>query len=158
MWLRDDSSEEVVKKAWDGGGDFRTKLTPNSDQSAEIREYKNAMSKLKEEPQTETVIAQMRALDGRMDEFQNREEVYWKQRGRQEWLKHGDKNSKFFHAKTKQRRDYNKIQTIRDEAGNLFEDEAQIQEVLAAHFEKLFTAGDQVDPSMRKYFPSINTF
>lgn len=42
------------------------------------------------------------------------EEIYWSQRSRLKWLKWGDRNSRFFHAATIQRRDRNRLQRIKD--------------------------------------------
>lgn len=77
------------------------------------------MQRLMEEDQTQDVTEQMQAIDERMDELEEREEIYWKQRSRQERLKNGDQNTRFFHAKTKQRRTRNNVKHIRDEAGIL---------------------------------------
>ncbi|XP_021751095.1 uncharacterized protein LOC110716771 [Chenopodium quinoa] len=87
----------------------------------------------------------MRSLDGRMDELERREELYWRQRSRQDWLKNGDKNTSFFHTKASQRKSRNHIRKIQDAAGNTFCEEEQISEVLVRHFDDLFTTGGQCD-------------
>lgn len=46
------------------------------------------------------------------------EEMFWHQKNRVIWLEAGDKNTKFFHASTKQRRARNRIIGILDEGGN----------------------------------------
>ena len=51
------------------------------------------------------------------------EEIFWKQKSRVFWLREGDKNTKKFHALTKQRRARNKITQIIDANRNIVEDE-----------------------------------
>lgn len=157
MWLRDEACEEEIGKAWAEGGDLNMKIARTArklslwgknkfgDFAREMREGSLQMAKLMNEAQSEETISKMRAINNRMDELEQREEIYWRQRSRQEWLKWGDKNTSFFHKKAKQRIHRNHIEMITDEAGNVYEDE--IQEILTCHFETLFTSGNQNDPS-----------
>ena len=92
-------------------------------------------------------IARMRDIDSRMDELETREEVYWKQRSRQEWLTHGDGYKKFRHEKAKQTVVRNHISRIKNGAGQIFEEEEDIAEVFVRHFEDLFCANENVEPS-----------
>uniref|UniRef100_A0A803MS51 Endonuclease/exonuclease/phosphatase domain-containing protein n=1 Tax=Chenopodium quinoa TaxID=63459 RepID=A0A803MS51_CHEQI len=141
MWLRDENCAEIVSDAWERGEDLCSKIAfTSSNLSAWSREKfgdfvkdlqacKGKMEQLMGETQTEEVIAQMRAIDDRMDELERREEMYWKQRSRQDWLKNGDKNTTFFHTKTKQRAARNQIKKTKNGAGAEFDDEEQITEV-----------------------------
>ncbi|KAF8080175.1 hypothetical protein N665_0969s0004 [Sinapis alba] len=53
-------------------------------------------------------------------QFQYRlEEEYWRMKSRVLWLQAGDRNTKYFHAKTRQRRKYNIIIHIQDEKGRV---------------------------------------
>lgn len=54
------------------------------DAAKELRECRQTMGRLMEEEQSAEVIAEMRNVDARMNEIESREEVYWKQRSRQE--------------------------------------------------------------------------
>ncbi|KAL5571254.1 hypothetical protein UlMin_020851 [Ulmus minor] len=47
----------------------------------------------------------------------HKEELYWKQRSRVNWLKDGDKNTKFFHRKASNRRFKNEILGVCDKNG-----------------------------------------
>lgn len=100
----------------------------------EIRACKLQMGKLMEEEQTQETINRMRAIDERMDELERREKIYWKQRSRQDWLKHGDQNTKFFHETAKQRVARNHIKILKNEAGVCFEEEDEIASLLVQHF------------------------
>ncbi|KAL2931883.1 hypothetical protein RDABS01_037293 [Bienertia sinuspersici] len=162
MWTREESSGEVIGEAWEGNGDVVSKLNKTSSAlsrwsrenfgsfAKEMRACRKQMQDLMEEPQTEEVLAKARTIDRRMDELENREELYWKQRSRQEWLMIGDKNTSFFHQKAKQRREVNSIKRIYDQAGIYFDEEGQISEVFASFFESLFTAGQGVDPDWKE--------
>ncbi|XP_010473903.1 PREDICTED: uncharacterized protein LOC104753332 [Camelina sativa] len=68
------------------------------------------------------------------------EEIYWKQKSRATWMREGDRNTKYFHATTKQRRARNRIISIKDENGLLVETEDGIEEVATRYFQTLFTA------------------
>lgn len=54
-----------------------------------------------------------KALQSEWEESCKREKEYWKQKSRELWLKQGDKNTKFFHASTKQRKASNVIFSIK---------------------------------------------
>ncbi|KAJ1436344.1 Zinc finger, CCHC-type [Sesbania bispinosa] len=56
-----------------------------------------------------------------IDMLRKQEDIYWAQRSRLKWLNYGDKNSKFFHASTIQRRDRNKLYRLKDSEGNWIE-------------------------------------
>ena len=69
-----------------------------------------------------------------------REELFWKQKSRTIWLREGDRNTKFFHARTKQRRARNRITKLLDSLGNWVETEEGIESLATEYFTNLFTA------------------
>ena len=52
---------------------------------------------------------QIRKLKNQISNMLMDEEIYWKQRSMAEWLKEGDRNTKYFHVKAAARRMKNKI-------------------------------------------------
>ena len=67
------------------------------------------------------------------------EETMWKQRSCNSWLKEGDKNTRFFHAKASNRKQHNRIVGVMDESKICQDDEDKISEVITAYYENLFT-------------------
>ncbi|XP_073049662.1 uncharacterized protein [Primulina eburnea] len=53
--------------------------------------------------------SRIRALEREVEDLATKNEVYWKQRSRVNWLAHGDRNSKYFHACVSARRTNNFI-------------------------------------------------
>lgn len=59
-----------------------------------------------------------------------REENYFsEQKNKDQWHKDGDRNTKFHHATTKQRRAQNQIVSIKDKHGKLVESEIEVENV-----------------------------
>lgn len=70
----------------------------------------------------------------------DRDEMYWQQRSRINWLKLGDQNTKFFHQTTLQRRQYNKILRLQDDEGTWLENELDISNNFLNYFQQLYTS------------------
>ena len=61
---------------------------------------------------TEESKAEYLSVSKQLDDLLLKQEVYWAQRSRTPWLKHGDKNTKYFHSKASQRTRRNYIKGI----------------------------------------------
>ena len=53
-----------------------------------------------------------------LEERQKQEEILWKQKSQVQWLKEGEKNSKFFHKAMMNHRQHNRIFSLKDSQGN----------------------------------------
>lgn len=62
------------------------------------------------------------------------EEIFWKQKSRVQWLKEGERNTRFFHKSTMANRAHNRISSIKDDGGNLLNSHEEIEVVLVQHF------------------------
>ncbi|XP_057432685.1 uncharacterized protein LOC130725478 [Lotus japonicus] len=77
-----------------------------------------------------------------LDSLLEQEDVWWKQRSRASWLKHGDRNTRFFHQKANQRRKRNLIEFLKDDRGRKVEEDPDIARVLGDYFAGLFTSSN----------------
>jgi hypothetical protein len=67
-------------------------------------------------------------------------DLKWRQRAKEAWLVHGDKNSKYFHACASQRRRKNLISSILDSKGDRRETQAGVEEAFVEHFRDILSS------------------
>lgn len=72
------------------------------------------------------------------------EEEYWRTKSRVLWLRAGNRNTKFFHSKTKQRRSHNRILHLTYENGNTSSESADIHRQVEGYFRNLYSSGNPV--------------
>ena len=68
------------------------------------------------------------------------EEEYWKQRSRIQWLQCGDRNSGYFHAITRGRKQVNKLSIMEDDQGLICDNEEGIVRIISSYFQSIFTS------------------
>ena len=73
------------------------------------------------------------------------EKIFWRQKSRAIWLREGDRNTKYFHAKTKQRRARNRITKLKNSMGVWVETEEGIEQLAVEYFEELFETSNPGD-------------
>lgn len=64
----------------------------------------------------------------------------WKQRLRVEWLKNGDRNTRFFHAAVSQRWRKNRIEGLMDSEGVWHEEEGETKVIILDYFKAIFNS------------------
>jgi hypothetical protein len=78
-------------------------------------------------------------LQSELNVWLERNELLWRQKSRETWLKEGDRNSRFFHLSTIIRRRRNAIEAIKNDGGEWITHKPAIQEFVASKFQQLFT-------------------
>jgi hypothetical protein len=96
---------------------------------------------------------EIRAVTDKMNELLYREEMMWLQRSRIDWLREGDRNTKFFHSKAVWRARKNKIKKLRDDSGAWQENSKIMGRMATDFFKNLFKA----DASLA-YEPVLDLF
>ncbi|XP_056866982.1 uncharacterized protein LOC130512731 [Raphanus sativus] len=98
-----------------------------------------------------TTSEELEALQRQLSMAFKEENTYWEQKSRNQWHKHGDRNTKFHHSTTKQRRAQNRVISIKDKNGKLVESEIEVENVAVQYFRDLFSTSlpTQIDTSLR---------
>ncbi|KAL5785608.1 hypothetical protein ACOSQ2_008000 [Xanthoceras sorbifolium] len=78
-------------------------------------------------------------LSSEYNDIINQEEMFWHQKSRNNWLRCGDRNTKFFHLSTMIRRRRNKIEGLRDVNGDWVDDKFGLKRIACDYFISLFS-------------------
>lgn len=82
-----------------------------------------------------------------LEKLLEEDEIYWKQRAREDWLHWGDRNTKWFHLRASQRRKTNRIEGLFNEQGDWISEHADLDNLALMYFNNLFSSDnpDQED-------------
>ncbi|KAL5758330.1 hypothetical protein ACOSP7_020941 [Xanthoceras sorbifolium] len=146
----------VICTAWGGfasdisGRDLRDKLVTCADRlenwsKVKFGSLKKAIDRkrceinlLYERQQSIQVLNIIKTRERELESLLSKEELYWKQRSRVDWLLAGDKNSKFFHRRASARKKKNLISSLLDGRGVRRESEQGMSSVVLDYFSDLF--------------------
>ncbi|KAL4272321.1 hypothetical protein GQ457_13G021040 [Hibiscus cannabinus] len=69
----------------------------------------------------------------------DKDELYWEQRARANWLRSGHRNTGFFHRYASHHRQRNKIHSMCDSAGNVVDTTKDVLQIASSYFQDLFS-------------------
>jgi hypothetical protein len=84
--------------------------------------------------------AEIKAVQRDLGVMLDKLDLQWQQRAKVEWLKCGDRNTRFFHECANSRRKSNFIYSISDANGRLRDSEEEVQKAFINYFKELFTS------------------
>jgi hypothetical protein len=157
-WLQEDVVEEMVKAAWERAkargveislmekcNDVHSELhTWDRDvlkgPARKLKELKRDLEQLRRGPMNDVALAAQKEIQLQIEITLEKEEMFWVQRARANWLKHGDRNTNFFHRMASKRKKQNTIKFLMDDNGIKHEDKDSMCDVVYNYFSDLFTS------------------
>ena len=143
--------EEVVAQGWGNSGDpvcimdriskvrrgiSRWKKSSDLNSHERILRLKAALEK--EVSKLYPIRAVLKRIKKQLAEAYMEEERFWRQKCREEWLREGDRNSKYFHNVVKGKKVKNRLLMLFDEFGNEHFSEGSKGNIAAEYFRELF--------------------
>ncbi|XP_019163496.1 PREDICTED: uncharacterized protein LOC109159839 [Ipomoea nil] len=142
-WLLEEGCAKVVGDAWrlSRGMDFQSRITTCGEHlrrwggdhhrrfGVRIQHLRRILVNLKEDRNPQGIM-NFREAEDELEGLLKSEEVFWRQRSKQLWLKHGDANTKYFHKTATARRKQNQLLRLQDHNDIWQEGEAMHAEVL----------------------------
>jgi hypothetical protein len=89
---------------------------------------------------TDDLVLEEKKIEGELCELFEREEIMARQRSRVDWLREGDHNTSFFHARATARRKTNRIDVLRHPDGSKCEVQSEIKGMVQQFYENLFSS------------------
>ncbi|XP_061998977.1 uncharacterized protein LOC133716287 [Rosa rugosa] len=106
-----------------------------------VKELREELDNLQRLYPSAGVLLQRKEMELKSDKVLEKEEIMWCQRSRVNWLKHGDRNTKFFHNFARQRGSANKLVRILGEDNRWRSGQVDVGCVFVNYFRQLFTTG-----------------
>ncbi|XP_031402735.1 uncharacterized protein LOC116212324 [Punica granatum] len=106
---------------------------------------------------TNPFLSRLKAkLSAELEEVLSQEEIMWYQKSRSEWVKLGERNTKYFHAKAVQKRRRIRVEILRNDEGEWINDEAMLKCMTLRHFQRLYVASNDIRPTtLLNGFPAV---
>ncbi|XP_073317293.1 uncharacterized protein [Primulina huaijiensis] len=163
-WVTEPDCKEMVEKGWTKSESsislkdriMRCKTTlhqwaENRFKSLprQLKIKRKKLENLKTQALWEQNVNQIGCLEKEVENLATKEEIYWKQRSRANWLAHGDRNSKYFHSCASIRRDRNFIHGLVSSHGDWCTTKSQMIEIIQSYFTKLFESNNSTEEDRR---------
>lgn len=107
-----------------------------------ISEIRASMAELSRGELDDRAKEEMANLRLELEHLYMDEEIFWRQRGKNQWAKEGDRNTRFFHAKASKRKRNNSISGLFNGVGIWTEDMGEVEGIIQEYFGSLFQSSN----------------
>eukprot|EP00253_Pinus_taeda_P009705 PITA_09705 len=135
FWLSHPDFKKLVRSCWTNF--HSTKSTKMARFQQKIKNIKKVIKDWNHKT-FEELSKQEQEIESKILARAKQEEILWRQKSRIRWLKGGEKNTKFFHKTTVQRRMINQITHINNEQGEKIEMHEGIEKEFTNYFKKAY--------------------
>ena len=161
MWVTDPDGGNTISRAWSHQCEYGTPMFTVASKlkrckkhlkkwskahfgnvKKQIQQTKEMLWKAEERLVKENNYEEVLRLKSELNVLLDKEEQMWHQRSRVQWIKSGDKNTRFFHGTATNRKRKNFIKGLRDADGNWQSEEAAFTKVLIDFYVELFTTSN----------------
>ncbi|KAA3489415.1 reverse transcriptase [Gossypium australe] len=157
-WAKEQEAKDIINRVWskinrnfmEKVEDIRENLGP-----WQYQRYKRMRSKINnlekkigiimDNPSNTNSTRLLKLARGKLGHLYDVEEKYWMQRARIQWLKEGDRNTRYFHVRATSRQKKNSIERLKYSNGEWHEDKSEICNVAWNYFNNLFKS--TIDPN-----------
>ena len=162
-WALDEGYEDVIKIGWAKPCDGRWEHIGNNlikcqkafhrwqqELNGDIRGHTDSLQQQLRELQDQNEGgggAEMQIVKKDLQILLDKTDIQWRQRAKMEWLRCGDRNTRYYHACANARKKSNQILRIADAEGREWESEEEVQNAFLNYFSGLFKSGSAGDMS-----------
>ncbi|XP_050211700.1 uncharacterized protein LOC126661863 [Mercurialis annua] len=152
-WLGDKAFPELVKNIWSEPDTFSNSIQKftgvvkdwNFKEFGNIFKKKNSLlarlgeiQKALDMHHSQNLRDREKHLRIELDKVLFQEELFWFQKSRTEWITDGDRNTAFYHKNVSHMRRMNNIKVLKNEYGEIVEDQTLLKGMARDYFQKLY--------------------
>ncbi|KAK6164360.1 hypothetical protein DH2020_001224 [Rehmannia glutinosa] len=105
-----------------------------------LKQERDKLNALKHSKQWRRVEMDIADLEKKVEKLATQEEMFWKQRSRNNWLKHGDRNTPYFHSQASRRKRINTIKGLASKQGDFCTNTTTMGDIIVDYFSEIFTS------------------
>ncbi|CAN1227539.1 Putative ribonuclease H protein At1g65750 [Linum grandiflorum] len=151
-WCADAACSDIIHHAWETEGTVtdklqrcQTQLAANARTLLSLKRDKEigikaSLAILSDAYQSEEVTNEAKKLKAELEDIWKDDHTLWRQTAKENWLKNGDRNTKFFHAVTTFKQQRAAISRLQDGNGDWISDPPTLRLEAKQYFQTLFTA------------------